>query len=121
MNPVLPIGERSGSDEPVYSPSATECAGHHSVRKLESCSHTGLQIADRIMMYSKDGKRHGESFSIDTGRSEFGVKVLIMDVNAGVWEVRGKGSCQRLSVSRAGGYLFFTADSGIYEMKLISD
>jgi hypothetical protein len=120
MNSVLPMRE-SSSDEPVYSPAATDSAGmHHSVRKLETCSHTGLQIGDRIMMYSKDGRRHGDTFSIDTGTVEFGVKVLIMDVNAGLWEVRGEGFQQRLSVSKEGGFLFFKADSGIYEMKFIS-
>lgn len=87
-----------------------------SITKVESDTHVGAQIADRIVLFGKGRNRISENISFDvSGTGTF--KMTVADLNAGSWQVlkNGENLCQ-ITVLQEGGIAFFEGGAGNYTL-----
>lgn len=86
------------------------------VEKLDNQLQVGVQIADRVAMYSASGERLNETLTVTTGEASGDLKVLVADLVAGDWVVSGNLRADPVQVIEDAGTLYFTAPAGIYTL-----
>lgn len=101
---VLQVGE-SNPDTPALP-----------VQKIETDTHAGVQIADRVALFSKQDGRTSRPVSFSfTGEGTY--KINVADVYAGVWTIEKDGvTLGTASVTDEGGLLSFEGGAGSYTL-----
>ena len=101
---VLQVGE-SNPDTPALP-----------VQKIETDTHAGVQIADRVAIFSKQDGRTSRPVSFSfTGEGTY--KINVADVYAGVWTIEKDGvTLGTASVTDEGGLLSFEGGAGSYTL-----
>lgn len=88
------------------------------VEKIENDQLVGIKIADRVVLFSKSGRRcdRGVEFS-HSGPGDY--KYLVTDLAAGNWQVRRDGRivAPAVEASEDAGILFFSGPAGEYELR----
>lgn len=101
---VLQVGE-SKPDTPALP-----------VQKIETQTHAGAQIADRVAVFSKKDGRTSQPVTFSfTGEGTF--KINVADVYAGVWHIQKDGvSLGTAAATDEGGLLSFEGGAGSYTL-----
>jgi len=83
-------------------------------KKIETEKFVGVIISDRVVLFSKAGNIINGHFSLNiTGSKE--MKVLITDIEEGIWEIRSaKDHSKLLEVKNTEQLLYFTIKTGNY-------
>ena len=86
------------------------------VIKIESKKVIGIQIADRVVIYSNNFSVLAEEFSFEIkGKSTY--KVLLTDLKEGVWKVFKNGKqVESVKVNAESGTLYFVGEKGNYSI-----
>ncbi len=87
----------------------------HAVEKVENEIFIGAKIADRIVLFSKNGEINNQSFTLNiSGEGTF--NVLIADVQKGKWKVENKDAekVKICNVKDQENLLVFSVAKGIY-------
>ena len=101
---VLQVGE-SKPDTPALP-----------VQKIETATHAGVQIADRVAVFSKNDGRTSQPVTFRfTGEGNY--KINVADVYAGTWTIRKDGvNVGAVSATQEGGLLSFEGSAGSYTL-----
>lgn len=86
------------------------------VKKIETETHAGVQIADRVALFSKNAGRTNQPISFSfAGDGTF--KINVADVYAGVWNIKKDGVmiCKAAAADESG-LLSFEAAAGSYTL-----
>ncbi len=81
-----------------------------SYQSIENETHIGVQIADRVVMFGKDGYRIDQSFKLEIPVAAKQQKILITDLQAGQWNVNGETH----TVTEEAGTLYLQAPAGTF-------
>lgn len=102
---VLQTGEHTPVDAPALA-----------VRKIETPTHVGAIVADRVVVLSRGRDRIGSAVAFSfTGDGES--KILVADLKPGLWRVERDGQpAGEVTVSDASGVAYFGGRSGDYKL-----
>lgn len=87
---------------------------------IDSALLAGVQIKDRVVLFSKSGMPLGGTVSVELPAQGAAVQVLVADLQEGTWTVRKRGTGGPIEdeVSADGGTLSFVASGGgIYDLQ----
>lgn len=86
------------------------------MQKIETQTHAGAQIADRVAVFSKKDGRTSQPVTFSfTGEGTF--KINVADVYAGVWHIQKDGvSLGTAAATDEGGLLSFEGGAGSYTL-----
>jgi hypothetical protein len=101
---VLQVMDNQGGPEPLP------------VERIESEKMTGVKIANRIVLFSKDGKKVSGSIDLNLSTLTGEFQCLVTDLETGTWEIAGGGRLTRGEVTDEGGALHFKAVPGRYTL-----
>lgn len=101
---VLQVGE-SNPDTPALP-----------VQKIETTTHAGVQVADRVAVFSKNDGRTSQPVTFRfTGSGIF--KINVADVYAGTWSIQKDGvNMGSVTATQEGGLLTFEGGAGSYTL-----
>ena len=106
---VLQVSDANGTKE-VYSP-----------EMIESATHTGVKVADRVVMFGKERDRvSGEvSFTV-SGEGSF--KYTVADLTEGTWQVKKDGAdYKQVVATKDGGVGSFEATAGTFTLTYLGN
>jgi len=94
----------------------TENKDQLEVTKIDSRKVIGVQVADRVVIYSKDFSILANDFSFEI-RGESTYKILVTDLKEGSWKVLKNGKkIASVDVSSESGTLYFEGSVGSYSI-----
>ena len=77
---------------------------------------TGVQIADRVVLFSRNGEIISEGFDFETDRK---LSILVTDLKPGKWTVRtGAKVIRKITVKSEESSCYITLDAGKYYFSL---
>lgn len=92
---------------------------YYTPKLVENSELYGVQIKDRIVMFSKSGKRLSKVSDIKASSET--LKYTVCDMEAGTYKISGGGEEQTAKVSEKGGVLSFTAAADSISIERVSD
>ena len=91
----------------------------NSVQRINTDTHVGVVVADRVVVFRKDATTQSEAFTFTIPTPEGGekskVKLLVCDLSEGAWKVLQNGkSVAKGTVTAENGTLYVTLPAGEY-------
>ncbi len=87
------------------------------VQRIDCGTHTGLRLADRVVLFGKGRDRVGAAVTFTvTGAGT--AKILVSDLKAGRWSVARAGKSDMIvTVAAEDGVAYFDGEAGIYRLR----
>jgi hypothetical protein len=86
---------------------------------IESATRTGVQIADRVVLFGLNRSRSAETVTFTLPEGDLR-KILVADLSAGLWQIQHNGQVsEELNVSESEGLAYFNGTGGDYRLEQI--
>lgn len=88
---------------------------------LETDEFYGIEISDRVVMFSKSGRRIGNSFELKGQTTGVTFRYTVCDVEKGQWKITAGNDVQIICATEDGGVLSFETSADVIKAEKIDD
>lgn len=94
---------------------------YYKTKLLDTDKFYGVEISDRVVLFSKEGKRVSSAFEIKGQSTDKELRYTVCDIEKGKWKITADGAEQTVYATEEGGVLAFSAKASSIKIEKIDD